>query len=174
MGIQKNYKKQLYIYRIVNGFLMVSVMALTLVFAAFYLPIDILTVDNPVFVVSDTVTVIDGRTYPVVYKGDEFVIQFHYEKKQNYSENTKRTILCDNGFLGIFSDVQKNLPLGTHDVDFGNLVIPKRMMQGVVPDDICHVEYLVSYKMNNVRNVNITTQSEKFYLTERSTNESNN
>lgn len=175
IDVQKNYKKQLHALRIVTWFLAISLVSLILVFAALYLPIDILAVDDPVFVVSDTVIEIDNETYPVIYKGDEFIIQFHYEKKQDYTEVTKRTIVCEKGFLGVFSDVHKNLPRGSHDVTFGNLVIPNRMTQGDVPDDICHVEYLVVYKINGIReDEKVPTKSEKFFLTERSINEFSN
>jgi len=168
--IEQDIEKQLYWNRAVTAFAVSIVIALSLFILNLTLPMDILRVDNPVYVVSDVVTEVDGKTYPVVYKGEEFVIEFHYEKKQSYKEHTERTLVCESGFMEVFSGLDKNLPIGVHDITFGNLIIPYRMFGRDVPNDICYVRYLISYDVNRLRPPQtVPTQSENFYLTERST-----
>lgn len=126
-----------------------------------YKPIQIITIDNPVRVVSNELIAFDGGVYPVVYKNEEFVISFNYEKFLSLPEHTYRTILCEDGNLVTLTDIHKNLVLGKqHVARYGGLVIPQKTSTNT----LCYVRYLMNYQVNPFRTIIVPTQTELFYV----------
>lgn len=130
---------------------------------AVYRPITVLSIDNPVKVVTTEYREVNGATYPVVRRGEDFTVSFTYNKFVSIPEHTYRTILCEDGNLVTLTDIHKNLVLGKHIVEhFNGLVIPDKTSVNTV----CYIRYLITYEVNSFRQIVVPTQTEPFYVIE--------
>lgn len=165
-----NVKRIHTIYYLATFFLIANLVSVFIISYFLFMPVTILTIDNPIQVISSTYKEVEGVNYPVVFIGDELIIRFKYHKKYSYPEHTYRSIYCDDGNLATVTDIYKNMPLGKFTITYGgdndpthSLVIPQKISKNI----LCYVRYLITYKVNFLRTITYPTQTEKFYVIDR-------
>lgn len=121
-------------------------------------PEKVLDIDNPIMVKSEETIDIDGVVYPVVRRGEELVIHFTYTKYKAINEHTYRNIFCENGNLVPLTSIEKSLPVGTYEIDFGHVVVPNRA------SGLCYGDYLIHYELNFLKESVVSTKTELFYV----------